>query len=315
MRRYGIPPGDNALDRFLTGQGTMGFRGLGGEVEDTVVPPKLWEAKVVPQKGEMSEKGGWQNLMPVAASLPTALYNTTGAASLRKDDEKDKEKNKDKEAAAALDGDARISGSVNVSVLIAMPSPPKDGEELPELMLGTAAVPIYTRTSRTPAATGASSAAGTSYFHPSHANTAPATSHPTRAQLLSLYKAAQDAKEGRKERAAAVAQQQGEKRAAEETQQQIDAAAAADAGAAAAAPASRDRPVAVGSEDADVVRAASPTMTADTVTTAEEEVPQTATSTAAAGGSSVPTPAPAPALVLPSADTSTSRNLRNPLAA
>lgn len=310
MRRYGIPPGDNALDRFLTGQGSMGFRGLGGEVEDTLVPPKLWEAKVVPQKTDLSEKGGWQNLMPVAASLPTALYSTTGAASLRKDDEKDKEKNKDKEAAAALDGDARISGSVNVSVLIAMPSPPKgDGEELPELMLGTAAVPIYTRTSRTPAAAAASSAAGTSYFHPSHANNAPATSHPTRAQLLSLYKAAQDAKEGRKERAAAVAQQQGEKRAAEETQQQLDE------GNSTAAAASRDRPMAIGSEDVDVVRAASPTMTADTVTTAGEEATPAAAAAPAASAAHSSGPEAAPALVMPSADTSASRTGRTPLAA
>jgi hypothetical protein len=93
--------------------------------------------------------------------------------------------------------DEKVSGSVNVSVLIAMPSPPKDdGEELPELMLGTAAVPIYSRLKQQQQAgqqasrPGSSSGASTAGYFDAPAVLAPTTDHPTRADLLALFQAA-----------------------------------------------------------------------------------------------------------------------------
>ncbi|PWN28229.1 hypothetical protein BDZ90DRAFT_279349 [Jaminaea rosea] len=315
LRRLGLlPDGGNGtggpMDRFL-GVGPMGGAagfGYGREMhEDTSVPPKLWEARIVPYKGSGGEgggaiqppaswndepagpltsmsgkaygggggagstSGGWDKLMPIAASLPTTIYTSSGAAaafaaSEGGDASKDKSKSsssggvnlpgasnrkasKKKRAATAKESATvpstpggteqqpaptdTMPGSVNVSVLIAMPSAPKgDGEELPELMLGTAAVPIYSTSPSTAAKdkrsmTSSSNASSSMYdaqvremgyfsqaagssSSSSRPNTATATAaatatrtHPTRAQLISLFEQAREAKErARKKRAA-----------------------------------------------------------------------------------------------------------------
>lgn len=253
------------MERFLGAGGLPAGFGTREPPEDNVVPPKLWEARIVPLAAkngggkvapspswndEMSrdEKSaaaasdagsGWGSLVPMAASLPTSLYVSTGAASgtslpsptaataaaesgpISKSSKKKKHnsnaaKSGTEEASAGerTDFDETLPGSVNVSVLIAMPSAPKgDGEELPELMLGTAAVPIYVRApakapdavSNQDGVVGGNSAPG--YFNtPHHASQQQQASvaknshnglrcHPTRAQLLSLFEAAKEAKE------------------------------------------------------------------------------------------------------------------------
>lgn len=135
--------------------------------------------------------------MPIAASLPSNLYTATGAQKMLSALEDDK-KEADTDAA---DASERIPGSVNVSVFIAMPSPPKqDGEELPELMIGTAAVPIFSRPTTAHADAPTTPAAPNGeYFGEQQDATPPATankqfSHPTRAELLALYKLAREVK-------------------------------------------------------------------------------------------------------------------------
>lgn len=272
LRRMGIWP-EGPIDRLLGGGAGMGNR----EIEDNTVPPKLWQAKIVPPptgsasigKGGgrypgygQSQNGCWDNLVPIAASLPTSLFVTTGAAeALEKEKAEDQSpvnaaspardagKTKDSdETTITRDGaegaekedaeEERIPGSVNVSVLIAMPSPPKnDGEELPELMIGTAAVPIYTRVNRPSTATqpalgkkkvlenyelddvsssvdqpiggfsrgsAASASSPSGYFsskdqETSATSSAVSTAHPTKTQLIALFRAAQAAKERKRE--------------------------------------------------------------------------------------------------------------------
>ncbi|CAO1630496.1 unnamed protein product [Parajaminaea phylloscopi] len=227
------------------------FLGLTGKIEDHYVPPKLWEARFVPPPSneksqsqvQMDAKSMWTNLMPLAASLPVSLYLETGAAAdgdskgtaatgrdtagqgdssavagtnggAAKDGAKEEEdkqkKNNDK------DPQEPMPGSVNVSVLIAMPSPPKNKDALPELMLGTAAVPILVSPPRFedvgPAASSSRAAAtptgstltewskdGRSevgYFPPpAPPMSAQRSQPPTRAQLLALIDVARRAKE------------------------------------------------------------------------------------------------------------------------
>ncbi|CAO1624123.1 unnamed protein product [Jaminaea pallidilutea] len=268
LRRMGLLPEGGPMERFLGAGGLPAGFGTREPPEDNVVPPKLWEARIVPMAAKngagkvapspswndeisrdeksaaaASDAGsGWGSLVPMAASLPTSLYVSTGAASgtsppssttaaaaavaaesgpTSKSSKKKKHnsnaaKSGTEEATAAerTDLDETLPGSVNVSVLIAMPSAPKgDGEELPELMLGTAAVPIYVRApakapdavSNQDGVVGGNSAPG--YFNtPHHASQQQQASvaknssnglrcHPTRAQLLSLFEAAKEAKE------------------------------------------------------------------------------------------------------------------------
>lgn len=256
----GIVP-DGPFDRFLGG-GPLGLR----EMEDTQVPPRLWEAKIVPigaygqqqqrdaqdmfplwgAKSSSPSSYGWENLMPIAASLPSNLYSTTGAQKHLDASSSSNEKNAETAAAADQDPTERIPGSVNVSVFIAMPSPPKqDGEELPELMIGTAAVPIFSRpaASQAEGAVSALSPAGDEYFgsqrdaqgDPTASSTSNKFSHPTRAELLALYKAARDvkaAKVTKREEAAAAAKEAAA--AASKAQEEAGGSGNANAGANAA---------------------------------------------------------------------------------
>lgn len=226
------------------------FFGIPGKIEDNSVPPKLWEARFVPYKdqeasasyGSISsghqQVAGWGNLMPVSASLPVSLYMDVGTdASAVNDKEKSTSRrnggrssisNNNTKAQASSGGieseggettvdnpEERIAGSVNISVLVAMPSPPKSKDALPELMLGTAAVPIFTRQQQqqtdesTPMNKGLTNAyAGSSAFQGGSAPgyfpppTPQAPLPPTRAQLLALILAARQAKEMQQERAA-----------------------------------------------------------------------------------------------------------------
>lgn len=162
--------------------------------------------------------------MPIAASLPGNVYTATGAqkylASLDDQGKAKKAAEDDKQ-----DPHERIPGSVNVSVFIAMPSPPKqDGEELPELMIGTAAVPIFSRPSaNTPNPEAQSSTSKNTptpageYFGAQRDSSSPFSpsstsmnsfSHPRRMELLNLYKVAREvktAKAAKREDAAAAA--------------------------------------------------------------------------------------------------------------
>lgn len=225
---------------FIGYDHTEGFArllGIGSNIEDSSVPPKLWEARFVPYSDKPQVQTGnrsvWNNLMPVAASLPVSLYMQLGAADGAFNDKAKTESrthstpsNANNPASAAVptvganehdnDGDENeekkdldevMPGSVNISVLIAMPEPPKRKDALPELMLGTAAVPIYssqrhddtTMSSSLRTSTTATVSAGVArmtdvrYFPPTTVS-AQATA-PTRAQLLALVAAARQAKD------------------------------------------------------------------------------------------------------------------------
>ncbi|EPQ27932.1 uncharacterized protein PFL1_04676 [Pseudozyma flocculosa PF-1] len=70
LRRLGLLP-DGPIDRIL---------GQAREVEDTLAPPKLWEAKIahdyMPQRTDPEAKlRGWDAVMPVSAALPPSVYS------------------------------------------------------------------------------------------------------------------------------------------------------------------------------------------------------------------------------------------------
>ncbi|CAD6938630.1 unnamed protein product [Tilletia laevis] len=78
LRRLGLLPGD------ITGSGRL--LGSTREIEDNLVPPKLWEATIADleqlqrlkaARGPQDEKfHDWDGIMPIAASLPTPLYTS-----------------------------------------------------------------------------------------------------------------------------------------------------------------------------------------------------------------------------------------------
>ncbi|CAO1627451.1 unnamed protein product [Sympodiomycopsis kandeliae] len=238
LRRMGVIP-DGPFDRFLGGgNGPLGLR----EVEDSQSPPRLWEAKIVPvpvsmlnqqmQQHQQQQQDpfpsskktpsshGWDQLMPIAASLPSSLYTVTGASSWIKEVENNKDNKKSNETDQSIsqqDLQERIPGSVNVSVFISMPSPPKsDGEELPELMIGTAAIPIYSKPIHN---NNTATSEKEDYFNPSTttSNSASANKfyHPTREELLNLYKVARQVKSAK-----AVKRQTGTTTESTNTQEQ-----------------------------------------------------------------------------------------------
>ncbi|KAK0540074.1 hypothetical protein OC842_000648 [Tilletia horrida] len=75
LRRLGLLPGDLSGSRIV---------GPAREIEDTLVPPKLWEAKIADLEEVQKLKAAraspnekvqdWDGIMPIAAAFPTHLY-------------------------------------------------------------------------------------------------------------------------------------------------------------------------------------------------------------------------------------------------
>ncbi|KAK0557900.1 hypothetical protein OC846_000195 [Tilletia horrida] len=75
LRRLGLLPGDLVGSRML---------GPAREIEDTLTPPKLWEAKIMDleevqklratRAAPVNKIQDWDGIMPIAAAFPTQLY-------------------------------------------------------------------------------------------------------------------------------------------------------------------------------------------------------------------------------------------------